>query len=42
MKLLILFYFLCAVLLTLYGINSHVMIHLFKRRYVRRRRGKTV
>ena len=38
MKILILLYFLCAVLLTLYGINSHVMIHLFKRRHARRRR----
>ncbi|MGA9478455.1 MAG: hypothetical protein WBV21_11785, partial [Desulfobacterales bacterium] len=35
---LILLYFLSAILLTLYGINSHVMIHLFKRRYARRRR----
>lgn len=38
MTILICLYFLCAVLLTFYGINSHVMVYLFKRRYVRRRR----
>ena len=38
MTILIFLYFLCAILLTLYGINSHVMIHLFKRRHARRRR----
>ena len=26
-------YFLCALLLTLYGINCHILVHLFKRRY---------
>ena len=33
MTIIILLYFLCAVLLTFYGINCHVMVHLFKRRY---------
>jgi len=33
MKIIIFLYFLCAVLLTLYGINCHVMVYLFKRRH---------
>ena len=33
MSIIILLYFLCTVLLTFYGINCHVMVHLFKRRY---------
>ena len=42
MTILILLYFLSAILLTLYGINSHVMIHLFKRRSCSDGAGKTV
>ncbi len=37
MKTLIFLYFMTAVLLAFYGINCHVMIHLFKRRFARRR-----
>jgi cellulose synthase/poly-beta-1,6-N-acetylglucosamine synthase-like glycosyltransferase len=37
MKILIFLYFFCAVMLTLYGINCHIMIRLFKGRYHQRR-----
>ncbi|MGD9331176.1 MAG: glycosyltransferase [Desulfobacterales bacterium] len=30
-------YFLCALLLVAYGINTHILVHLFKRRYPERR-----
>ncbi len=30
------FYFACALLLTLYGINTHILVQLFKRRYLQR------
>jgi len=37
MLLIVVIYFACALLLTIYGINAHVLIHLYKRRYPRRR-----
>jgi cellulose synthase/poly-beta-1,6-N-acetylglucosamine synthase-like glycosyltransferase len=37
MQILIVLYFLCAVLLTVYGVNCHVMIHLFQKRLATRR-----
>ncbi len=37
MLFIVVIYFACALLLTVYGINAHVLIHLYKRRYPQRR-----
>lgn len=37
MSAIIAIYFICALLLTVYGINTHILIHLFKRRYPQRK-----